>query len=292
MCIIVVKPKGMPMPADEILDTCWQQNPHGAGLMYAHEDRVHIVKGLMEWKAFKKELSALGKRHDLTDLALVMHFRISTQAGVNPENTHPFVITRDTRKLTAKKATSTIGGLVHNGMIPCCSNLDKKEKYSDTLYFVRDYVARLARKPEDLKEGWMQTILCEVAQSKLSILLPDGEIIMLGDFKEQEGLYFSNDSYLPQFSFGSYGSAWDAYDEVMLYPCDENMCFFDEESGDYVECRPGLDWYDKHGELWYYDDLESLDPAFYLGYPVLDAYMQPAKPRKRKGRHIMTDMVS
>lgn len=292
MCIIVVKPQGMPMPADEIMETCWQQNPHGAGLMYAHEDKVHIVKGLMEWKAFKKELAALGKKHDLTALPLVMHFRISTQAGVNPENTHPFAITRDVRKLTAKKSSSTVGGLVHNGIIPCCSYMDDKEKYSDTLYFVKDYVARLARKPDDLKERWIQTILDEVAQSKLSVMLPDGEIIMLGEFILEDGLYYSNDSFLPRLLSDGYHDDWAYYDDVTLYPCDENMCYFDEESGEYIECRPELDWYDADGELWYYDDCDVYEPAYYADHPVLDSYMQPIKPVKKKGRRIAHGLAS
>lgn len=195
MCIIISKPAGVSMPPMSAIEESWKSNPHGAGFMYAADGRVHISKGFMKIEDFKAALKSLQKAHDLKKLPLVTHFRISTQAGVNAQNTHPFPISNDMHALIARSSSSFIAGIAHNGIIPCCSNYKKDEPYSDTLYFIRDYVSRLVKKSGDLQEQWMQTVLEEVSQSKLTILLPCGEIILLGEFTKEDGVSYSNGSY-------------------------------------------------------------------------------------------------
>ena len=54
MCIIAIKDKGINLPKDEILETMFRHNSDGAGFMYAKDGQVHIKKGFMTYKAFKK----------------------------------------------------------------------------------------------------------------------------------------------------------------------------------------------------------------------------------------------
>ena len=80
MCIIVAKEKGQKLPSKDILKTCFERNNDGAGLMYVQDNKVVIDKGYMTFKSFYKRIKKLQKRFnsDLTDKALVFHFRIGT----------------------------------------------------------------------------------------------------------------------------------------------------------------------------------------------------------------------
>ena len=87
MCIICVSPARTRQPSISQIKMMFTNNPHGAGYMFAREGRVHIHKGFMDIDSF---LSAVNAEHFTAKDSVVYHFRISTQAGVNPEMTHPF----------------------------------------------------------------------------------------------------------------------------------------------------------------------------------------------------------
>ena len=44
MCVIVAKEKGIVMPDKNILKTCFNHNPDGAGIMWNQGNAVHIRK--------------------------------------------------------------------------------------------------------------------------------------------------------------------------------------------------------------------------------------------------------
>ena len=96
MCIICVSPKGTRQPIRAQLKTMFFRNPHGAGYMYARDGIVHIHKGFMYLDDF---LAAIESEHFTARDSVVYHFRIGTQAGVNPPMTHPFALTHQ-RQLT------------------------------------------------------------------------------------------------------------------------------------------------------------------------------------------------
>ena len=87
MCIICVSPARTHQPSISQIKTMFLNNPHGAGYMFAREGCVHIHKGFMDIDSF---LSAVKAENFTAKDSVVYHFRISTQAGVNPEMTHPF----------------------------------------------------------------------------------------------------------------------------------------------------------------------------------------------------------
>lgn len=87
MCVICASPKGTRQPSISEIKRMFCRNPHGAGYMVAREGRVEIHKGFMNLGDF---LAALKSEHFTAADSVVYHFRISTQAGVNPEMTHPF----------------------------------------------------------------------------------------------------------------------------------------------------------------------------------------------------------
>ena len=95
MCVVVYKPKNKKMPKEDRLLSCFISNPDGAGYMFQNGKNVTIKKGFMTFNEFYKSLmqdyNKVGKRSDF-----VLHFRISTQGGVNKPCCHPYKISKKT----------------------------------------------------------------------------------------------------------------------------------------------------------------------------------------------------
>lgn len=233
MCIIVSKPANIPMVEWKTLKNCWKNNPDGGGFMYAANNRVYIQKGFMTWKSFRKALENLASVYSLDELPLVMHFRISTQGGVNPQNTHPFPISNDLSKLVSPKVSSTIGGMAHNGIIPKYSHYGTPSAYSDTLLFVKEAVHHAIHHPRDLENTKILEALENIAKSKLAFLSPNGDIKLLGSFNTENGVSFSNYTW---YSFKKYyysnGSSYAPYTSWYDY---EDACYPYEDEYDYSD---------------------------------------------------------
>ena len=94
MCVVVYKPKNKEMPSEKTLLDCFLANPDGAGYMFQKDNKVKIKKGFMTFKAFYdslvKDYAETGKNTDY-----VLHFRISTQGGVNKPLCHPYPVSKN-----------------------------------------------------------------------------------------------------------------------------------------------------------------------------------------------------
>ena len=198
MCIICVSPRGVRQPSLSTIHTMFQRNPHGAGFMCIRDGKVFISKGYMREGAF---VHMLKYEHFTAEDPVVYHFRISTQAGVKPEMTHPFPLSHKRKDMKALDLMCDCG-IAHNGIIRLTSDASNQE-YSDTAIFVTDYLADLIKGPKDLHNPCMQRLIKRLAGSKLAIMDNTGDIVTIGDFIDQNGLLFSNGSYT---QFGSRAS--------------------------------------------------------------------------------------
>lgn len=192
MCIIAISKKGVRQPSVKQLEAMFRNNPHGAGYMYARNGEVTIHKGFMTWEDFSGAI----KREAFTENDVVVyHFRIATQAGVNPQMTHPFPLTRKMELFEKLDITCPVG-LAHNGIIRMTSD-SKETRFSDTAIFISDYMTRLIRKRADITDSSVITMIDNLTNSKWAIL--DGateEVVTVGNFINSAGLLFSNSSYL------------------------------------------------------------------------------------------------
>ena len=190
MCIICVSPARTRQPSISQIKMMFLNNPHGAGYMFAREGRVHIHKGFMDIDSF---LSAVKAEHFTAKDSVVYHFRISTQAGVNPEMTHPFPLSN---RLPIMKALDVECpcGVAHNGIIRLTSDTSQRE-YSDTALFITRYMAQMVHGLDDLKDAQLLNRIERLAGSKLAIMDGSGYIATIGHFINERGLLFSNDSY-------------------------------------------------------------------------------------------------
>ena len=192
MCIIAAKPAGVAMPGETTIRNMWDGNPDGAGYMYADGGKVHIEKGFMQYEAFAESLRKLGERYDLTKLPMVLHFRITTHGGTKPENTHPFPVTDSIGALKKLRSVTNLG-VAHNGIIP----IQPRTGISDTMEYIASQLAPLHRAlPRFYENRHAMQMVENATTSKLAFLTGRGKIFTIGHFLEEEGILYSNDSYL------------------------------------------------------------------------------------------------
>ena len=190
MCIICVSPKKVRQPSLATIRQMFRSNPHGAGYMVAHDGIVHISKGYMDENSF---IDAIRAEHFTAKDAVVYHFRISTQAGVSPEMTHPFPLSNQLAHMKALDVDCQCG-VAHNGIIRLTTDPTNKE-YSDTALFIADYLSAIIRRPDDLKNEGVLKLIHRLAGSKLAIMDASGYIATVGEFINEKGLLYSNGSY-------------------------------------------------------------------------------------------------
>ncbi|MDO5299970.1 MAG: hypothetical protein Q4F18_11120 [Clostridia bacterium] len=190
MCIICVSPARTRQPSISQIRTMFAHNPHGAGYMFARGGRVHIHKGFMDIESF---LTAIRAEHFTAKDSVVYHFRISTQAGVNPEMTHPFPLSNQLPHMKALNVECECG-VAHNGIIRLTSDPTNHE-YSDTALFITRYLCEIIHSPNDLTQPRLLNFIGQLAQSKLAIMDRTGYIATVGGFINERGLLFSNTSY-------------------------------------------------------------------------------------------------
>ena len=200
MCIICCSAAGTRQPSEDTLRRMFDHNPHGAGYMYARNGRVTICKGFMTWQDFSRAV----RREAFTAAdPVVYHFRISTQAGVNPEMTHPFPLTAN-KGLHQKLDLTCPVGIAHNGIISLTS--DRSERtYSDTSLFIAQYMTKIIKRRKDLDDADKLEMIYLLAQSKFCFLAGDGAIRTVGRFTEKDGILLSNENHLHAWStIGNY----------------------------------------------------------------------------------------
>jgi len=187
MCVICASPKGVRQPAVSEIKRMFFRNPHGAGFMYARDGKVTIHKGFMHIDEF---LNAVKAEHFTAKDSVVYHFRISTQAGINPGMTHPFPLSN---RLEVMKALDVHCGcgVAHNGIIRLTSDPSQKE-FSDTAIFIADYLSRIVERPADLRDPDVLEVIRTLIGSKMTILDGSGYIATVGEFFNDRGLLYSN----------------------------------------------------------------------------------------------------
>ena len=191
MCIIAVSKRGVKQPTRAQMEAMYSRNHDGAGYMYARDGKVTIHKGFMTFDEFYR---AVRDEHFTADDPVVYHFRISTQAGVNPWMTHPFPLTKDRKKCESLDLTCAVG-IAHNGIIRMTSDA-KETRFSDTVIFITDYMTKLIRKREDITDPAVNEMIANLTNSRWAIMDGfTGDVVTVGNFFDDDGILFSNAGY-------------------------------------------------------------------------------------------------
>jgi predicted glutamine amidotransferase len=254
MCIIVIKPAGIKLPATKTIENCWYNNSDGAGFMYAAGGSVHVEKGFMSLKAFKDALKRLEKSIDVVNTPMVMHFRITTHGGTSPGNTHPFPVTEKLPLLQMTKSKAPLA-VAHNGIIDIKPS---KKDISDTMEYIINQLAPLYQLKKDFyRRPAGKKLIYNFIKSKMVFLDGTGRIETIGDFTEVDGILYSNSSYKARTVYYN----WDIWDDYSLQWYDSKygkyMTWLTEDDG-YILSGGTLisaDYHlvDRQGNLYRYD---------------------------------------
>ena len=228
--------------------------------MYNASGTVYIKKGFMSFKSFWKKLREVREIYG-DDIPYVMHFRISTQAGVKPDCTHPFPLSKSMKDLRMLEAETDIG-VAHNGIISLTSDYGYKKEitYSDTMKFITDYLALIIQTKKWYNStDTKQLIKNLMGSSKLAILDKYGHCELLGSgWIEDNGIWYSNGTYKSDkvWAYSGY-SYWDSssdrwttsatkLDKYITRTDDEDEHDYGDDCYDLAEsrCNPETGWYD------------------------------------------------
>lgn len=190
MCVIVHKPRGATIRL-RTLRQCWDANPDGAGVMFAHEGEVYGLKGLMKFEdlvAFLRSADVVEDGKVTAEIALTFHFRLATHGSVSPENCHPFPVSRDLADLTRTEWSAPMG-VAHNGII---RDQEIPAGRSDTQAYIANTLSRRRGLPRFDKRT-LANVAAETEGSRLLILRGDGRIERTGAWhKNSQGVLYSN----------------------------------------------------------------------------------------------------
>jgi len=194
MCVIVAKNKGYNLPKKSILQNCYINNPDGAGIMYTKNNKVVIDKGYMSFTSLWKRLQKLKTEIDIINTPVVLHFRIGTSGAYDKSNTHPFELTNQDNKLLKLKNNVNIG-IAHNGVISSYED-STSNTLNDTQLFIKKFLYPIYMLNNNFyKNKEIQEIIKTVTSSKFAFLTSQNELILIGDFIKENGIYYSNSSY-------------------------------------------------------------------------------------------------
>ena len=191
MCVIVYKPKGIEVPSESILNNCFKINGDGVGFMFADSDSVIIRKGFMTFDGFMDSLKYYQSKYDLKNKNLIIHFRIATSGGTSPQKCHPFPLDGLSGNLNATKIKHNFG-VVHNGVLSeyVYGNL------SDTQNYIKDFLTPLFNLNNNVNNADVSKLIsATLGTSKILILNKDDEVLRLGEWCEDGGVYYSNLTY-------------------------------------------------------------------------------------------------
>lgn len=203
MCVICHKERGIAVPSEEIFKKCFTRNPDGAGILLHRKgtDFCEIHKGFMTFDKFKEALQEL---HIQEDDDAAFHFRITTSGGTNPENCHPFPITRVVKDLKATRINTTLA-FVHNGVVGAGDTVDK---ISDTQVLIRDIISR-DEICQYLDNEMVQRIISDIAGTSNRFLVADAAkniFMRFGNWVEDKDskCWFSNSLWKTSYYYDDY----------------------------------------------------------------------------------------
>lgn len=211
MCIAIVKPQGTYI-SDEQLENCFDNNKDGAGIAYANNGKIYVVKGIFDKKEFIKEVR---KAEKVAEGDMLIHCRIGTSGLKNKKNCHPHTVNENLV-------------MIHNGILDI--DIPENSKVSDTVIFIETYLKNLSK---DFVKSEPIMHLIEKAignRNKFAFLNNKGESFIC-NYKAgivEDGIWYSNDTY----SF-----SWDRYDDFFDHSLEEDAEIYGyfEECIDYLE---------------------------------------------------------
>lgn len=199
MCLALLAPKGVLKNTEFLynsIKTASYTNRDGMGFAFKRNStkKVYISKGYKDVDEFIDSIKE--KKLGLDD-ELIVHLRIGNKGSVNTDMCHPFVVSSEDDEILQNDKFVTEPVFIHNGTLFKYS--EHNSKYSDTFFFSKKF---MSHKPvqEFLKSDsklFSEIFKDHVSTSRFVFLFPgeSNNAIKIGSFKEDNGYFFSNESY-------------------------------------------------------------------------------------------------
>ena len=218
MCIIATYPAGIAPAKQEIINMI-EHNPDGVGIAWAHDLRVHVLKGLSDELAVCEIIDEIIPENS----PILFHARIATSGGISAGVCHPYPITARPANMRETFATYRVPVIAHNGILHNFTPDKTMRSVNDSMLFNSRviyplYHSRLTQRDRD------NVITAALGDSnKIAILEPCGIIRHYGRgwIKTPAGICYSNDTYKkytppkyttaytqPSAGFGAWHGCW------------------------------------------------------------------------------------
>lgn len=213
MCIICIKKVGVLYPTVATVKTMCENNPHGFTMVLADKGKPHIYKTL-DMKKFIEHYKRTIEVHDYRTTSMYIHTRIKTHGTQRIENCHGW------------KENGLI--FAHNGILSIANRGD----LTDSETYFRDIFSPVYR-----AGGWKmaeKTINAVIGSSKFVFMDTQGDIRHYGHYIEDDGLLYSNTSYLDYSRFsrptlGFKSSKWGGFQRTISTQKDWEDALFSED---------------------------------------------------------------
>lgn len=175
MCVICIKKAGVLYPTVETVKTMCLNNNHGFSMVIADKGKPQIYKTL-DYKKFIDHYRKTIELHDYRTTSMYIHARIKTHGTQRIQNCHGW------------KENGLI--FAHNGILSIANRGD----LTDSETYFRDIFS-----PAYRVGGWKmaeKTIAAVIGSSKFVFMDENGNIRHYGHYIEDDGLLYSNTSYL------------------------------------------------------------------------------------------------
>lgn len=199
MCLLTIAPKGVDKYSPfliEAIKVASISNTDGAGFAFKRNStkKVYISKG---YQSVEELLETIAKYKLKIDDELIIHQRIGNKGAKNTDMNHPFVLSNDRDEILQNNKYVDSPVMAHNGTISYHSKTGSQ--MSDTYWFIEEVMYQkdiLNMLKTDL-EFFKDFLSLRLGTNRLAFLFPneDTNFIKVGEFKEDQGYLFSNDSY-------------------------------------------------------------------------------------------------
>lgn len=180
MCLIIQKPAGIEVPY-ALLDSAWEQNPDGAGIMYKRPDAEPVIYKVPVG-AWADPVAHISKvLEELKSVEVGIHFRWRTHGPITADNIHPY------------RLPSGAGWIMHNGILKTDAGYKAVEDtMSDTAWYVANYLNDAP--PANVSAYWHLVGADIGAQNKMLLLDTAGAFHRINEksWSLYKGLYLSN----------------------------------------------------------------------------------------------------
>ena len=193
MCLIIFRKKDAAIIDDSILDSAFEANGDGIGLMYLNRFNNPVIIKTFNYDKIYHYVRFL----ESNNVAFGLHFRFMTHGKIELKNCHPFPVNYKSF-------------LMHNGVLPDAAKLSNNGSQPDTVGFIDSFMRDAIYTKSQIEKLIGFNKFLELNQNGFTVY---NEPL----WTEHEGSLYSNDFSLPNAKFNwkkpsRYYSSEDVYE--------------------------------------------------------------------------------